>query len=623
LVVGGKAAGGVLIGRPVGGGLLQALASGVGTELSVVVKDSVQASTIDKSLAQLIATSVADSSKPIMGGKLTKPLERRLILPLFVNPDGEGIAFASLAVPVPGPVDAKFVISVPAAESLRTLADHQQDVLGVLAVALLLALFLGYQMQRIYVRPVGIIVDHLSEFNIGKGPRELPERRVTGPARRLVKLVNMTVQKIPATSARDVSRVAPQENLGLPSLPPPPATDAVAVVSPQIGSLLDIPPSVPSAANAAGIAPIPTGASPSLGSAASNPPLVPSASAWVTRSSGTAGDAYPGSTITPVGADDDTGKESPELPPGADEGFGDLNDELNKALGAAAASLGIPESEIMAPPPRDASEIRGAPAGHLAGSTSAPPVAADLAPPPAAPVVEDTPISSTEQADLLSYLNELKAGGGAADAGGNSTPQAVEAKAPSAPPFEPPPPEPEKLAEDDPAYLQVGGSAAADGLGMAGLGLAEDEDDGGFRGEQTVVAAPDDELLAQSATGGLTAAYNLGQIESGAAAPDRTVVAEVPSEALEDDDGFDEDTGVSQDPAEIAENEHFKETYERFIDMRKACGEPTADLSFFRFLEKLKKNRDALVSKYNCRTVRFQVYRKEGKAALKATPIKS
>jgi hypothetical protein len=30
-----------------------------------------------------------------------------------------------------------------------------------------------------------------------------------------------------------------------------------------------------------------------------------------------------------------------------------------------------------------------------------------------------------------------------------------------------------------------------------------------------------------------------------------------------------------------------------------------------------------LVEKYSCRTVRFQVYVKDGKAALKATPVKS
>ncbi len=37
---------------------------------------------------------------------------------------------------------------------------------------------------------------------------------------------------------------------------------------------------------------------------------------------------------------------------------------------------------------------------------------------------------------------------------------------------------------------------------------------------------------------------------------------------------------------------------------------------------KLRKNKEQLVTKYNCKTVRFQVYVKEGKAALKATPVK-
>ena len=38
--------------------------------------------------------------------------------------------------------------------------------------------------------------------------------------------------------------------------------------------------------------------------------------------------------------------------------------------------------------------------------------------------------------------------------------------------------------------------------------------------------------------------------------------------------------------------------------------------------EQLRKNKEQLVAKYNCRTVKFQVYVKDGKAALKATPVK-
>jgi hypothetical protein len=40
-------------------------------------------------------------------------------------------------------------------------------------------------------------------------------------------------------------------------------------------------------------------------------------------------------------------------------------------------------------------------------------------------------------------------------------------------------------------------------------------------------------------------------------------------------------------------------------------------------LTKLIRNREQLVKKYQCRTVRFQVYEKDGKAALKATPVRA
>ena len=41
-----------------------------------------------------------------------------------------------------------------------------------------------------------------------------------------------------------------------------------------------------------------------------------------------------------------------------------------------------------------------------------------------------------------------------------------------------------------------------------------------------------------------------------------------------------------------------------------------------KFSKKLRKNRKALMDKHGCREVKFQVYIKDGKAALKATPVK-
>jgi hypothetical protein len=39
-------------------------------------------------------------------------------------------------------------------------------------------------------------------------------------------------------------------------------------------------------------------------------------------------------------------------------------------------------------------------------------------------------------------------------------------------------------------------------------------------------------------------------------------------------------------------------------------------------LQKLRDNKAALVTKHGCRTVRFSVYVKDGRAALKATPVR-
>ena len=46
------------------------------------------------------------------------------------------------------------------------------------------------------------------------------------------------------------------------------------------------------------------------------------------------------------------------------------------------------------------------------------------------------------------------------------------------------------------------------------------------------------------------------------------------------------------------------------------------ELTLDKFKDKLRGNKDALMSKHQCRTVRFAVYVKDGRAALKATPIR-
>jgi len=56
--------------------------------------------------------------------------------------------------------------------------------------------------------------------------------------------------------------------------------------------------------------------------------------------------------------------------------------------------------------------------------------------------------------------------------------------------------------------------------------------------------------------------------------------------------------------------------------VKKQCGEPTSALSFEKFKGTLQRNKEALVARHACTRVKFTVYVKEGKAALKASPVK-
>jgi len=66
----------------------------------------------------------------------------------------------------------------------------------------------------------------------------------------------------------------------------------------------------------------------------------------------------------------------------------------------------------------------------------------------------------------------------------------------------------------------------------------------------------------------------------------------------------------------------FLVRHAEFLETRVRCGESIESLGFERFRPKLQKNKEALLQKYGCRAVRFSVYVKEGKAALKATPVR-
>ncbi len=70
------------------------------------------------------------------------------------------------------------------------------------------------------------------------------------------------------------------------------------------------------------------------------------------------------------------------------------------------------------------------------------------------------------------------------------------------------------------------------------------------------------------------------------------------------------------------DEEYFHQVYKDFLAIKRQCGENVSSLTYERFAEKLRKNRETLVKNYSCKSVKFQVYIKDGKAALKATPVK-
>ena len=63
---------------------------------------------------------------------------------------------------------------------------------------------------------------------------------------------------------------------------------------------------------------------------------------------------------------------------------------------------------------------------------------------------------------------------------------------------------------------------------------------------------------------------------------------------------------------------HFQRVFEEYIALRAKCGESTASVAADKFFAKLQSNRDQLIAKYGCRTARFSVYVKDGKAAITA-----
>jgi hypothetical protein len=73
---------------------------------------------------------------------------------------------------------------------------------------------------------------------------------------------------------------------------------------------------------------------------------------------------------------------------------------------------------------------------------------------------------------------------------------------------------------------------------------------------------------------------------------------------------------------EEPDEEQFRSIFAEFMETKRACNEPIGGLTYDKFVDRLRKNREQLLSKYGCRSVRFQVYVRDGRAAVKAAPIR-
>ncbi len=79
---------------------------------------------------------------------------------------------------------------------------------------------------------------------------------------------------------------------------------------------------------------------------------------------------------------------------------------------------------------------------------------------------------------------------------------------------------------------------------------------------------------------------------------------------------------LDQDAALSAEEAHYRDVYQQFLTTGEACGHSMSQLTYERFLQTLEKTRRQIIEARGVQNVRFAVYVKDGKPALKATPIR-
>lgn len=196
----------------------------------------------------------------------------------------------------------------------------------------------------------------------------------------------------------------------------------------------------------------------------------------------------------------------------------------------------------------------------------------------------------------------------------------------------PPPVAPEPDAfNDEPHTLPIPAGPPVAASKMNGSGVEHASPSDGFSFEPSrpaVMEGPpgDDEVTSNAPPEAPPVPF--GEYAPEPAPPEynaeQTRVAMIPPELLEAI-SQPESRALTAEPSGVhvsTDDVHFQEVFHEFLATRERCGELSDGLTYDKFAGKLRKNREQLVQKYQCRTVRFQVYVKEGRAALKATPIR-
>ncbi len=103
-----------------------------------------------------------------------------------------------------------------------------------------------------------------------------------------------------------------------------------------------------------------------------------------------------------------------------------------------------------------------------------------------------------------------------------------------------------------------------------------------------------------------------------AAAPAFNAPEDGAASLLADDPAPGRQPAPPSDPREA----YFQEVYDEFVALKQTCGEDTDNFPYEKFAAKLRKNTDQLLKRDGVADVKFNVYIKDGKAALKAKVVK-